>query len=362
MPLHYYIHDQAPLLQQAQSDQTYHAIAGAGANLGRALEKLGEEHKRTNQQAKAVESFFGAMSEEERADIGLPADMTSFKNLSARDKIATGHGIFQKQAFAQVGAAIRDTNQRIKSREAEQVNVGREPKFLSALARYRQPTMTPPPDGEEGPANRRPGMDTMSAAGRAAEETGYQLPPSALSKLLDEDMGGASGPLSFDEDPVSGARFARQKNTVLPSGVNPARIPSVTVEDPNTGELVNLPINPRTGNAMLRPKTPPNPPKISEAFFKTLGDLAPGLDDPKYAPRVRSGIKAIIDAARIGKQIDDEQRDEFYSTYGIGAKSAAKPSANYDAELKQAEAALKAGRDRKKVEALFKERTGKPLP
>jgi hypothetical protein len=123
--------------------------------------------------------------------------------------------------------------------------------------------------------------------------------------------------MSFEEDPVTGSRFARQGNSVLPSGSNPDKMTSAFVNDPNTGLPVELPINPRTGNAMLKPR-PKAEGKVSPEFTKSLGELSMGIDDPKQGPAVRRGIKAMIDSAHTLKQIDTEQRDGLYSQFGLG--------------------------------------------
>lgn len=357
-----------PTAQNADNSALAAAIGGAGKSLGAALARMGEEHKRNATQAKAVETFLSTLPEDK-----MPMDMQAFKNLSAKEKIGIGMGLLQGQQFKQeqqrtelLGSQLRDVNERISARAAEATNMARGPKFLSALSRYRQPTLETMPPGVEGPANLQPGMDFSGAAGRAADETGFQLPTAALSRLLGEmgDDAGNTGADSFIEDNITGSRFLASGKTRLPSGVNPDRITTVSVTDPNTGDLIDLPINPRSGTPLLKPKQPANPPKISEAFFKSIGEMAPGLDDPKYAARTRAGIKAVIDAAFIGKQIDQGQREEFYKAYGIGSSPAAGagPTADPAAELALARAALKAGADRAKVATKYRERTGRELP
>lgn len=357
-----------PTAQNADNSALAAAIGGAGKSIGAALARMGEEHKRNATQAKAVETFLSTLPEEK-----LPMDMQAFKNLSAKEKIGIGMGLLQGQQYQQeqqrtamFGAQLKDANERISARAAEATNMARGPKFLSALSRYRQPTLETMPPGVAGPPNLQPGMDFSGAAGRAAEETGFQLPTAALSRLLGEmgDDAGNTGADSFIEDNVTGSRFLASGKTRLPSGMNPDRIATVSVTDPNTGDLIDLPVNPRTGAAMLKPKQPANPPKISEAFFKSIGEMAPGLDDPKYADRTRKGIKAVIDAAYIGKQIDQGQREEFYKAYGIGSAPAGAtgPTKDPAAELKLAQEAIKAGVPRKKVATQYRERTGRELP
>jgi hypothetical protein len=61
------------------------------------------------------------------------------------------------------------------------------------------------------------------------------------------------------------------------------------------------------------------PPRVSPDFTKSLGELAIGLDDPKNAPKVRAGIKAMIDSAHTLNQLNDTQRSALYSQFGIGS-------------------------------------------
>ena len=196
-----------PTLQPRDNSALAAAISGAGKSIGNALAGIADEHKRTNTQAKAVESFLSAMSDEERAKMGV-TDMFEFKNRPAKAKVAfaLGQDIAREhqqhqQRSAVFGANLRDINDRIEARKAEALNMQRSPKFLSALSRYQQPSLEALPPGVEGPANLQPGLDFSAAAGRAAEETGFQLPTSALARLLDEMGSGESEPF-FKTDQI----------------------------------------------------------------------------------------------------------------------------------------------------------------
>ena len=60
----------------------------------------------------------------------------------------------------------------------------------------------------------------VAAAGRA----GARLDPRMISEYMDQQKGG--GTLAFNEDPVSGHRYAVYGKQLLPSGVNPAKMPA----------------------------------------------------------------------------------------------------------------------------------------
>lgn len=217
-----------PTAPNADSSALAHAIAGAGASLGNALAKVAEEHKRNATQAKAVETFLSTLPPDK-----LPMDLQAFKNLSAKEKIGVGMGLLQGQEYQQnqqrtamFGAQLQKYNQEMESDRAASANAAKSPAFLSGIARHMQPTLETMPAGVEGPPNQFPGKAFNAAVGAAVEETGFQPPPSVLARMLDQ-MGqgetGANGPLNFDEDPVSGSRFARTGKSVLPSGVNPSK-------------------------------------------------------------------------------------------------------------------------------------------
>lgn len=162
-------------------------IASAGRSLGSALSKLADEHKRKNTQAKAVETFLSTLPEDQ-----MPMDKLAFKNLSADQKIGVGMGLIQSQQFQQGQqqsqlnlAGLARIHQQMQADQDAAANNARSPAFLSALSRYRQPTLETMPPGVEGPPNQMPGLDFSGAAGLAAEETGYQLPTREVGDMLE---------------------------------------------------------------------------------------------------------------------------------------------------------------------------------
>lgn len=218
-----------------------------------------------------------------------------------------------------------------------------------------------------GQTNGLPSEMTLSNVLRAAARHGKLLDPRLDNLTRALQQGNKGGPLTFQEDAVTGARFAQSGNMVLPSGTNPEKFTTVTVTDPNTGLPVELPVNPRTGQALLKPRAP-QANRVPPEFTTKLAEMAGGLADPKYKEQVSTSIRAAIDTAHTLKQIDKEQRDALYEQYGLTAgkgkdtSAPAKAGVNADQELKQARNAIAQGRSKAAVAARYKERTGQDFP
>lgn len=316
-----------PTAPNADSAALGLGIAGAGRSLGRALEKIGEEHKRNATQAKAVETFLSTLPEDQ-----LPMDLQAFKNLSAKEKIGVGMGLLQGQQFrnsqqeGQVNLArLAEINQRMQTQQAETANAAKSPAFLSALSRYRQPTLEAMPAGVEGPPNQVPGLDALSAAGRASEETGFQVPPTALARILDE-IGQSEGGNSL----FTGADLGKLRPTELPG--------------------VHFMPTSRGGGQVVTDPTQPQRPGAAKPTDEGMIEI-PDPDDPIYGPRIRIPVS-----------VARSQYPHLLKRLETGKPGAAAPDGASNNELKLAQDAIAAGRDRKKVAAQYKQRTGKDLP
>lgn len=321
-------------------------ISGGTKSLADSIGAAMEQRKQENVRAKASETLFKSTPELQDA---LGMDEEQFKGLSSAEKnelVKSGIGkisLMESLARqAQQREAFNMQQMDYSRRQADELGFNR--------AVGEQMTGGKPPD-------------ISAVLGAAAQNN--QLGSPQLDNLMNSlgRMQPNNLAMSFEEDPVTGSRFARQGNSVLPSGSNPAKMTTVTVTDPNTGLPVELPINPRTGTALLKPRAKAEG-KVSPEFTKSLGELAMGIDDPKTGPAVKRGIKAMIDSAHTLKQLDTEQRDGLYAQFGLGSDGAAAAPAgvNMENELKQAQNAISQGRSREAVAKKFKERTGKDLP
>lgn len=348
-------------------------IADAGRSIGQGLamraadmKRREEEDKRKAEEAKKMR----AMAKVLKDDIGLSdseiqgADSASLKGaidgymLSQSDR----HQKLQMQRDALAIAGMK-----MLQRDAE----GRKsiPQQLVAGFESRGRGIPAPVSNEafDQQLTQSTGMPTGVRELIAAHaQAGQELPPGIMDDII-RQQGGRTGADTFIEDDKTGARFLASGNTRLPSGTNPEKFTTVTVTDPNTGLPVELPVNPRTGQALLKPRAP-QANRVPPEFTTKLAEMAGGLADPKYKEQVSTSIRAAIDTAHTLKQIDKEQRDALYEQYGLTAgkdkdtSAPAKAGVNADQELKQARNAIAQGRSKAAVAARYKERTGQDFP
>lgn len=329
---------QAPELIVRGGEALAAGIANGGQSLGRGLEQLFSrqqaEKERLRQNGELAASLRKTLS------IAYPERSKEWQAMGLPDL----RGVLE-------GEALASAKRKQKQAEADAAEMA---KFAQTSARSTLENYYENPEQFTAPPNV---AQAVYANPRVATLPNFP----AVAKSM-AAQGSVPPRITFHQDEKSGLRFAQFGNTVLPSGFDPSAIKNVTVTDPNTGEPIDLAVSPRSGMPILRPKAPDKAPRVSPEFTKALGELAVGLDDAKSGPKVRSGIKAMIDSAHTLRQLDSGQRDELYKQFKIGAGPAAEDSGDYSAELKLAQEALGKGRDRKTVEDLFRKRTGKSLP
>ena len=153
----------------------------------------------------------------------------------------------------------------------------------------------------------------------AHAKAGAPLPPSAIDDLLRQSAGGegvnweAIKPREFTTSGGrrgvygKGGQFQFEQQDLNPDGSTERTLSDGTVQSWNGSRWINA----------------PRARGVSPEFTAQLGKQASGLDDPKYGPAIRKGLKAMIDSAHTLKQLDDEQRDALYGQFGIGEGSGA---------------------------------------
>jgi len=281
-------------------------IANGGQNLGRGLEAMFAKRQAEKERIKRDGDL--AASLRKTLKIAYPERGKEFDALGLPDL----RGVLEGEALS---SARRKEQEALKERAA-MANFARSAAQPIVENYYEAPERFPQPPNVALATIKNPdaaGLPNFAAVAKALEA---------------ENMVPTN--LSFNEDPVSGARFARTGNTVLPSGVNPSKITMVDVTDPNTGELVSLPVNPRTGQAILKPRAPVvnrvAPNFLSElALLRYQINPEPNNERERNNPKVlekrirdgREGIRSMIDDAHALKQLDDQQRDIMYGRYGI---------------------------------------------
>ncbi len=223
MPIHIWTQDQAPALTLAGAQGLGAGIAGAGQDFGAAIYKRAEQSKRLNQAGKAAKSFLKILheangTEENPATAHIPS---AIDNMSSEDAIAEMTGGIAALGAKQRDAQLQDILAQAAGRKAAAENASRAPAFFQRAAEAGSAPGDLPFDIAPEEFDRRTAPLDARSLMEAAGHTGYN-PGNQVDDLLRAlQSGAAAGPLTFEEDPKTGQRFARQKNTVLPSGVNP---------------------------------------------------------------------------------------------------------------------------------------------
>lgn len=325
-------------------------IGMAGQSLGDSLGKAMEQRKTNSNLATALRKKLGILNPDRKDEFNA----MSLPELTGED-MAHAEGVLEKRRKMEEEEADR------RRREFEWAEADRRrreegeaalPRFLDSFGNGAPAPMTPPP--ALGPAPSDQPWSPPPLMGLPPPDLGSSLtaPPPSPGAMPDGTMGPASllealrknpkvlnsprfGALweAFQkaEDGVDwerikprefttasgrrgvygkGGQFQFEQQDLNPDGTTERTLSDGTLQTWNGRQWINA----------HRARG------VSPDFTKSLGELAIGLDDPKNGPKVRSGIKAMIDSAHTLKQLDDEQRTALYGQFGIGA-GAATPAA-----------------------------------
>lgn len=246
---------------------------------------------------------------------------------------------------------IRSNQQRLKLADEAQAGFGRDLNLFGAMNPENPPLVL-------DPALRRQlqepgGALTLAAARNPLAPSAQNVLGDALPALARQRGNLNLSELTFAEDPVSGTRFARSGNSILPSGVNPEKASKVTAVTDADGKVV--------GQMDSRGRIVKTGSAISDAL-KVFGErrklgsqLADVLKSEMLASTPEQKAKIQEQISRIGAM--ESELEKLVS----GGSNAPKQPAD-DAELANARAALAAGRPRAQVQAMYKQRTGRDLP
>lgn len=303
-----------PIVQEDTSSIA-NAIAGAGDSLGRGLaglaerlEKRKEEQKREQINAKSADTLFKANPELQKA---LGMDEHAFLGLPRAERIAAVAGGISHLTLQQANAkAMR-----------EQEEYARQATSAAALQRAA-------------------GTTAQRNLERYYEgDEGYTGLP-AFDEAMFQNPGMVNAP-NFNE-------FARTVQGARDSGslFKPDELGKIRpTEYPGVGFV---PTTKGGGQIVYDPTTPNRPSGPRPGDEGTIE--IPDPDDPVYGPRIRIPVSVA--------------RKEF--PHLLKSIDKGKPAPAEDAaaakELQQANEAIAAGVDRRKVAAKYKERTGKDLP
>lgn len=319
-------------MASADTTSIGNGIAEAGRGIGQGLamraadmKRREEDDKRKAEQAKKIRGMAKMFQE----DLGLSDSEVQGKDANELGGLVEGYMLSQSakhQKLQQQRDQLTIAAMKMLEKDAQ----GRKsiPQELVAGFESRGRNIPAPMsnEGYDQQMTQSTGMPTgVRELIQAHANAGQELPPGIMDDII-RQQGAGRGADSFIEDDVTGARFLASGNTRLPSGTNPARMQTVTVTDPNTGEPVELTVNPRTGMPVLKPKAP-TANRVSPDFTTKLGEMAAGFDDPKYGDKAKASVKASIDTAHTLKQLDDTQRDSLYEQFGLSkGKGGAAPA------------------------------------
>lgn len=352
----------APGIQYNGGESLRQGIASAGNNLasfignyidrGRKSKALdgvltayaGEDPERQKQLKAALP---GMSLEEKQGMVQGFAVQQAQKDLKLRELAANTNRDYM---LAQT-EGIRGNQQRLKLADEAQAGFGRDLNLFGAMNPENPPLVL-------DPALRRQlqepgGALTLAAARNPLAPSAQNVLGDALPALARQRGNLNLSELTFAEDPVSGTRFARSGNSILPSGVNPEKASKVTAVTDADGKVV--------GQMDSRGRIVKTGSAISDAL-KVFGErrklgsqLADVLKSEMLASTPEQKAKIQEQISRIGAM--EAELEKLVS----GGSNAPKQPAD-DAELANARAALAAGRPRAQVQAMYKQRTGRDLP
>jgi hypothetical protein len=235
---------------RAASAPGFHSIV---ALMGQA-EKMKAREKAISSTGKALKQIFKANPDLSSYAGVMPEQLD---NMGNREVIQLFEGVSQAQAMKSMAAQI-------KARlEAEKQATGIGSDFAGFVqgapaAREMGPTDPRLADYYEADSNEMPNMPRRMPAEFVAE-LASRFPRAPLHPNFDNyvktlQTPGGGEKMTWEEDPMTGARFGRMGNSVLPSGVNPARLKTEleSVEDPE-GNSYTIIRDPRTGRATFAP-------------------------------------------------------------------------------------------------------------
>lgn len=234
----------------------FQGISGAGDAVGRGLERRKQERQEFDALAKYAEAA-GYGTKDDTTPMSL-AELKGFVRGMEAKAIADERTTDNKRQGDLVAAQVKnleeDNTRAQNAVKAEQDRRQRTKDLYSTLARQAE-QVGPNPDGSTQ------GDMTWEAIVNAAVQSNFDGSPLELKQLADGIRMGKTrnqedlGLVQFDEDPVTGARFARRGGVVVPSGTNPAKQETKPepMHGPN-GELIGYVVrSPRGGVQMVKP-------------------------------------------------------------------------------------------------------------
>lgn len=284
-----------------------------GPNITGFLDLLDRKREREQQISAAGKSadYFTQADPEFLPALNLTPE--GWKNLGAVDKAGSVTAYLQRKTMQRQAEQQNIERQRLQLEQARANQVdqemGAEQAFQNALSRTGgaggaggEPDL--PAMGSKvsdafgrlspfttGPAQPRGAGRTLAPMDmlRLGLQSGVR--PDRIATLADsmariqtlQDQGTQGLPFTFEEDPITGTRFARIKNTVLPSGVNP-KATSNQIED----------VHDEQGNVIGQATRDPKTGKLMQWKAGEEGTVeVPDPDNPVFGARVRLPLRVV---------------------------------------------------------------------
>lgn len=265
-------------------------VGGGLSGVGRLI----EEQKKRGQLATTLRKTLGTAYPDRKgefAEMGLEDLQGALKGEALKSAMEDrARAIRLDEAILQQhGVQTQGVREALANQEREPAFLGRMDQLMQPHLQGPEPVLQPPEAGAEGPADLvqpegpaelQPGQPNLGALLRAAEETGYRPDLRGVLDDMIKSGGAASGnePLRFEEDPVTGNRYARQGKSVLPSGINPAK-QSTTADEmyDADGTLIGHRVPTGGGKFTFRPIKPAASGELLPVLDPTTRRPVPGL-------------------------------------------------------------------------------------
>lgn len=252
-----------------------------------------DEFKQVKKQDKAAKAIFDALEPEEDGATGAlqahPLGLTkdAFNSLSSQDRIAKISGFVEAEAIKSARGKARREEARARLEQAlgeQQLASGtRQNTADDALAAMMQSgrvpgapaVATPGPFGGPVAPAQAPGfnleraLQSLPANPQAVNARGFANVDN-LMRAAEQQRNPPA--LAFEEDPVSGTRFATFGNILSPSGVNPTRAGNAIAITGPGGEQLGMGLPTKSGVTPLQTGTVKDKDKYNR-LTKQLGNF-----------------------------------------------------------------------------------------
>lgn len=206
--------DQVPELLRSGGQALANGVASAGHDLARGLSDAIDRKKKEGQLSQSLRKTLSILHPDRKPEfdsMGLGALQGESQAIAIQSHLAEQQSQ-QEERAARTGLLRHGLQQNIAEMGVPGAILG------SAEAGIASPLNN---ESFDAAASTRSGLSPGALSLiRGFKQSGAALPAGVLDDLI-RNQGGPSMPLTFQEDPKTGQRFALQKNTVLPSGINP---------------------------------------------------------------------------------------------------------------------------------------------